>query len=64
MTVSKRTLKELRETRQLSLERVAADLEISERTIRRHEDGTTPLRLIHLKAYADYYGVAPEEIAA
>lgn len=43
-------------------QRVARDLDLSERTVIRHEDGTTPLRRAHLLMYADYYGVTVDEI--
>ena len=50
-------LRELRDARGLSRQSVARALEISERTVIRHEDGTTPLRRVHLLAYADLYEV-------
>ena len=59
---TKRTLRGLREARGLSRRLVAAELGISERTLIRHEDGTTPLGPLHRRAYADYYGVAPEDV--
>jgi transcriptional regulator with XRE-family HTH domain len=58
----RRTLRELREQRGLTRQQVATDLGISERTVIRHEDGTTPLRRVHLLAYADYYGVAVDSL--
>lgn len=50
-------LRGLREERGLSRQKVAGDLDISERTLIRHEDGTTPLTGFHRTTYASYYGV-------
>ncbi len=41
-------------------QQVARDLNLSERTLIRHEDGTTPLSHLHIVAYAAYYGVSPD----
>lgn len=50
-------LRQLREERGLTRQDVARILDISERTVIRHEDGTTPLRQVHKLAYADLYAV-------
>jgi hypothetical protein len=55
-------LKDLRGKR--SRQQVAADLDMSERTVLRHELGQTPLSRVHVLAYAGYYGVDPSEIEA
>ncbi len=52
------TLRQLRGARPRNT--VAHDLGISERTLIRHEDGTTPLTKFQLTAYANYYGVPVE----
>lgn len=57
-------LRKLRKARELSLQQVARALDISERTVLRHELGQTPLSNVHLRAYADYFNVAVEELAA
>lgn len=64
MPDTKRTLRELREEKGLRREQVAGEIGWSLRTVWRHEDGTTALKPYHRKAYADLYGVTPEEIAA
>lgn len=56
------TITELREASGRSRARVAADLDMSERHLQRLESGTSPLRRIHVLAFADYFGVKPEEI--
>lgn len=53
-------LRQLREERGLTRQKVAYDLDISERTLIRHENGTTPLRRTHLMTYARYYNVDVE----
>jgi hypothetical protein len=57
-------LRRLREHLGLNRSEVARDLNLAERTLIRHELGTTPLRWRHVRMYAKYYGVAPHEIAA
>lgn len=52
-------LRHLREERHFSRQKVASDLDISERTLIRHEQGTTPLSGFHRTTYASYYGVDP-----
>lgn len=56
------TLRELRQTRGIRPEKVAADLELSERTLRRIESGASAPRRIILVAFADYYGVDVDTI--
>lgn len=51
------TLRRLRDETGKSRRQVAADLGIAERTLIRHEDGTTQLTPLLRRAYADYYGV-------
>lgn len=50
-------LRRLRESDGRSRQQVATDLGISERTVIRHEDGTTPLSPFHRRVYAEYYGI-------
>jgi len=59
-TTTASKLRALRGTR--SRAKVAAELGISERTLIRHEDGTTPLNTFHRNAYANYYGVPVESL--
>lgn len=56
------TLKQLREATGRTRARVAADLNMSERHISRLENGETPIKRVHAFAFANYYGVRPEEI--
>ncbi|HXJ68159.1 MAG TPA: helix-turn-helix transcriptional regulator [Verrucomicrobiae bacterium] len=53
-------IRELRENRSLSMQKVARALNVSERTVLRHELGQTPLSNMHLRAYADFYDVPVE----
>jgi DNA-binding XRE family transcriptional regulator len=55
-------LRALRESKGLTRQKVAHALGLSERTVIRHEDGTTPLRRLHVLAYAEFFGVKPEEV--
>lgn len=57
MSVAPNRLRELRDDRGLTRQKVAYELDLSERTVIRHEDGTTPLRRSHLLMYARYYDV-------
>lgn len=57
-------LRRLRDARGITRQKVARDLDISERTVIRHEDGTTPLSPFHRRVYADYYGIKPETLGA
>lgn len=61
--VPPQTLKELRRLAGKSRAQVAADLDLSERHLYRLEGGQTPLKRMHLIAFADYYGVEPDDIA-
>lgn len=63
-THASRTLRRLRDELGKSRQQVAADLNISERTLIRHEMGTTPLSRMHVLAYADYFGVDADVFAA
>ncbi len=53
-------LKELRKSAGLTRSQVAAALDISERTVYRHESGVTPLRRLYVLSLADLYGVPVE----
>jgi transcriptional regulator with XRE-family HTH domain len=55
-------IKELRTLSGKSRTRVAADLDISERTLYRLETRPTPLPRRWVLVFAAYYGVAPEDI--
>lgn len=55
-------ISELRKRAGKTQAEVARDLRQSISTINRHEHGKTPLSEMHRRAYADYYGVAPESI--
>lgn len=55
------TILELRESSGKSRAAVAADLSMSERHLYRLENGR-PLRHLLILAFANYYGVKPEEI--
>lgn len=55
-------LRDLREARGLTRQKVARALSISERTVLRHELDQTPLSTMHLRAYADFYGVSVDEL--
>jgi DNA-binding XRE family transcriptional regulator len=55
-------LRTLREAAELTQQQVARSLNISERTVIRHEVGTTPLRRWHRMAYGELYGVDPDSI--
>lgn len=41
---------------------VADELGISPSTVKRHEQGKTALTGMHRRAYADFYGVQPEQV--
>jgi transcriptional regulator with XRE-family HTH domain len=55
------TLKELRDAKGKTRASVAADLNMSERHLYRLENGG-PLRHVLVLAFANYYGVEPDEI--
>jgi transcriptional regulator with XRE-family HTH domain len=54
-------LRELRKARGLTQVDVARALGLSERTVRRHEDGTTPLLPVHQVLYAGLYGAESDQ---
>lgn len=56
------TVQELREASGKSRARVAADLDMSERHLQRIESGRQPLRRVLALAFANYYGVKPQQI--
>lgn len=60
-TVEPARLRELREHAGLTRAQVASALDISERTVYRHETGVTPLRKLYVSALAQLYGVAADE---
>ena len=51
------TLKGIRSNTGMTLAQVAAELELSERQVRRLEDGTTPGKRLHWLALSVVYGV-------
>lgn len=58
------TLREAREKRVISRERVAAKVDISTKTLERYEGGKIPARGIEpglLESLADIYGIGPED---
>lgn len=60
--MSGQTLREIREARRLSRPKVARALDISEKTVERLENGTTPLKRVYLLGLASLYEVPVEEL--
>ncbi len=61
-TTAGNMVRALREKRGMSRQLVARLLDISERTVIRHEDGTTPIRRVHAVSYAELFEVPVETI--
>ena len=54
-------LKEIREQRQISINKCVKDTGISKRTLKRYEKGNTTIAMEHLVRLADYYDSSMDE---
>jgi transcriptional regulator with XRE-family HTH domain len=61
-TISPRALRAARRELGLSLEKVAQQLEVSEKTVRRWERGDNPIKGYYLRPLAELLEVEPEEL--